>query len=486
MVKYLYILFVLFLFTSCGGIQVKDAEIVSSYPEIYPDYKFVTVPVNIAPLNFQSEEDVEAISVTIKGNKNELTYASYSCIDMDIEEWHNLLSANVGDTLHFCVSVLKANRWKTYKDFEVFISKDSIDYGLHYRLIAPGYGIYSDMGLYERNLSNFEVNTIYAGTKLEGGCMNCHTSNRCDTKYTSTHYRGDKGGTIIRRGDKYQAFNLKPSQEALPCVYTYWHPSGRYVGYSQNQTRQVYHVADSSKIEVYDTESNIAVLDIDNNMLITTPLLNTEYYETSPTFSPDGRTMYYSTAAPHNLPKEYEKVKYVLCSIEFNQETGAFGEKVDTLIDARNEGKSIAWTRPSYDGRFLLYTKVNFGQFSIWHHEADLWLYDIQTHESHSLDLANSDDTESYHNWSSNSRWVIFTSRRDDGYQSLPYIVHIDENGEASKAFMLPQRNPREFYDLDSRSYNVPDFAVAPTEYDSNVVESLLNGKKRIGVKDKN
>lgn len=260
----------------------------------------------------------------------------------------------------------------------------------------------------------------------------------------------------------------------MPCVYTYWHPSGKYVGYSQNETRQVYLAADSSKIEVYDTKSDIAVLDIDSNKLLSSPLLKTDYYETSPTFSPDGKIMYFSTAAPCNLPKEYEKVKYVLCSISFDAQTGRFGEVVDTLIDARSEGKSIAWTRPSYDGRFLLYTKVNFGQFSIWHHEADLWIYDIQTKESHPLVLANSKDTESYHNWSSNSKWVVFTSRRDDGYHSLPYIVHIDENGIAAKAFMLPQRNPREYYDQEMKSYNLPDFALEPTKYDSNVVEALV------------
>lgn len=480
MKKYIHIAIAILLFASCNDIRVENAETVETYPDIYPNYKFVTVPATIAPLNFQATEDsVEAISATFMGRETSYTYSSRASIDIDIDEWHSLLSENYGDTISVSVSMKSGDKWKTYKKFQIAVSTDSIDYGLHYRLIAPGYGIYSDMGLYERNLSNFDVKTIYAGTKLEGGCMNCHTSNKCDTKQSSTHFRGAHGATVIRRGDDYQLFNLKTDSEGLPCVYTYWHPSGKYIGYSQSMTRQVYHVADADKIEVYDSESDIAVLDIDNKKLLTSPLLKTDYYEAAPTFSPDGRTMYFSTSAPCNLPGEYERVKYVLCSISFDPEKGVFGEKVDTLIDSRSEGKSIAWTTPSYDGRFLIFTKVDYGQFSVWHHEADLWLYDIKTKKIHSLDSANSEDTDSYHNWSSNSRWVVFTSRRDDGYHSLPYIVHIDEEGIASKAFLLPQRNPREYYDQEMKSYNVPDFELGPTNYDSNVVESLLYGESR-------
>ena len=62
------------------------------------------------------------------------------------------------------------------------------------------------------------------------------------------------------------------------------------------------------------------------------------------------------------------------------------------------------------------------------------------------MDGANSEDTESFHNWSTNSRWLVVSSRRDDGLFTRPYFCHVDTDGKVTKAFMLPQRNPRQFY----------------------------------------
>lgn len=92
---------------------------------------------------------------------------------------------------------------------------------------------------------------------------------------------------------------------------------------------------------------------------------------------------------------------------------------------------------------------------------------------------ANSEDTESFHNWSTNSRWLVFSSRRDDGLYTRPYFCHIDDKGTVSKAFMLPQRNPRRFYRERFLSYNVPDFVIAPTHFDGHKASQIINAKSR-------
>ena len=61
-----------------------------------------------------------------------------------------------------------------------------------------------------------------------------------------------------------------------------------------------------------------------------------------------------------------------------------------------------------------------FGTFHIWHPESDLYVVDLETGENRELTEANSDDTESYHSWSSNSRWIVFSSRRDEGSEAVP------------------------------------------------------------------
>ena len=73
----------------------------------------------------------------------------------------------------------------------------------------------------------------------------------------------------------------------------------------------------------------------------------------------------------------------------------------------------------------------------------------------------NSPDTESYHSWSSNGRWIIFSSRRDDGTFTRPFIAHIDQDGNASRPFELPMSRP-DAHRLFMKSYNVPEFMRGP------------------------
>ena len=139
----------------------------------------------------------------------------------------------------------------------------------------------------------------------------------------------------------------------------------------------------------------------------------------------------------------------------------------------------MSFPRPSYDGRFLCYTLSDYGQFSIWHHEADLWLFDLSTGENRLMDGANSNDTESFHNWNTNSRWLVLSSRRDDGLFTRLYFCHVDADGAVTKAFMLPQRNPRRFYSDRFLSFNVPDFIVRPTRFDGHEASRIINDESR-------
>jgi hypothetical protein len=93
---------------------------------------------------------------------------------------------------------------------------------------------------------------------------------------------------------------------------------------------------------------------------------------------------------------------------------------------------------------------------------------------------ANSADAESFHNWNLNSRWILFTSRRDDGLYTQLYFAHIDKNGKASKPFRLPQKNPKE-YDIESvYSFNTPDFAKSPIDLEKrDIYQRLKNTERR-------
>lgn len=181
----------------------------------------------------------------------------------------------------------------------------------------------------------------------------------------------------------------------------------------------------------------------------------------------------------------YQDEKYNLCCIDFNPEDGTFGNKVDTLFNAVAMGKSLTWPKPSYDGRFIMFTLLDYGYFSIWHHESEPWLLDVETGEAHSIEEINSDDADSYHNWSANSRWVVFTSRRENGLYSQLFLTSIDESGKATKPFLLPQENPQEYYDETLYSFNTPDFTLEKVSFDAKAAVSEITSDVRTATKVK-
>ena len=458
-------------------------------PEIYPDYVGVTIPVGIAPLNFaMADEAFTTLDVEVKGSKGGSIHADGAYADFDIEAWHQLLAQNKGGTLTVTVCAEKDGRWMQYKDFSMDISADPLEaWGITYRRIPPSYEMYSQMGLYQRDLSNFDEMELLQNTRTPNQCINCHTANRTNPDQYLFHIRGDHGATAIRsekrevKSEKSELLQAKNETLGGSMVYPYWHPGGRYCAFSTNKTSQMFHTTKKNKrIEVYDASSDVFVYDTQTHSILRDTLIMKKYWaENTPAFSPDGKWLYFTTAQRQVYPTDYDQEKYSLCRVSFDEETGKIGEQVDTLINTRETGKSVSWPRPSYDGRYLMYTQTDYGYFTIWHPEADLWLLDLQTGETHPMTEVNSDRAESLHNWNVNSRWFLFTSRREDGLYTRVYFSHFDPSGKATKPFLLPQRNPRQYYCRLLYSYNTPDFTSRPVEINPREIGRRIESNER-------
>lgn len=460
---------------------VDNAAVTDRQPAIFPDYVGVTVPATIAPMNFSMADDADKMDVTVKGSKGGEMHVQGDYADFDLDEWHALLSQNKGGRLTFSVCAKNGGEWTRYKDFTMDVSRyDMSDYGLTYRRIAPGYEVYSHMGLYERRLDNFDERAIIENTQVPGMCVNCHTSCRTNPDRFVFHIRGDHGATLVKNGDAVELLKATNDSIGGSMVYPYWHPSGKYCAFSTNQTRQGFHVVRDERVEVFDLSSDVFVYDVEKHELITDTLLSTKLYsENSPVFSADGKTLYYLTCLQQEYPLHFKDEKYNLCRIAFDPATGKYGNKVDTIYNAMEKGKSVTWPRPSYDGRYIMFTQADYGYFSIWHKESDLYLLDLRTMKAMPLTAANSRDADSYHNWSIGSHWFVFTSRRHDGLYSHLYLSCIDDHGKATKAFLLPQKNPKEYYTSSLYSFNTPDFTSKPVELDSRkTAKDILSDKR--------
>jgi len=455
---------------------------VNQLPAIYPDYTGVTIPTDIAPLDFaMSDDEVTRIDVTVKGEKGGELHANGTYADFDIDEWHQLLQNNKGGKLLVQVFAEKDGQWTAYQEFPIYVSNEPLgEWGITYRRIPPSYQIYSKMGIYQRNLSNFDEEPLLVNTHIGGMCINCHTPNRTNPDQYVFHARGANGATIIHRKGKDELLQAKNEFLGGSMVYPYWHPGGRYCAFSTNVTSQMFHFAHQKRIEVYDSKSDVFVYDAESQAVLRDTLtMKLLWAENCPVFSPDGKWLYYLTAKRQLYPTDYDQ------EVAFDEQTGRFGQQVDTLIHADQMGKSVTWPRPSYDGKYIMYTLADYGYFSIWHEESDQWLLDLRTGKARPLDEINCPRADSYHNWNVNSHWIVFTSRRDDGLYSRLYFASVDDKGHFTKPFMLPQKNPKDYYGGSFYSFNTPDFTKRKVAFDSHEAVEEVMSDKRVATKIK-
>ena len=80
----------LILLLSCTPTP-KDVSQSEAHPNIYPDYIDVTIPVNIAPLNFLIRDTVEAVQVKAG---NIIVNAKGNEVVFDEDDWYELLATN--------------------------------------------------------------------------------------------------------------------------------------------------------------------------------------------------------------------------------------------------------------------------------------------------------------------------------------------------------------------------------------------------------
>ena len=446
-------------------------------PPIYPDYCDITIPENIAPLNFLIRDDrCEAIEVKV-GATTLNAKGGEAVFDMD--DWKELLQQSAGQTLKVTVSALINGQWIEYRPFEWQIVKDKIDPYLTYRLIEPDYEIWNQIQIQQRCLENFDVNAIGHYEQLENRCMNCHTYGNQSPDLSMLYVRGPSGGAILNQQGKLSKLNLKTDDMVSGSVYFGFSPSGRYIAFSTNIIIPGFHSQASKRLEVFDSKSDVYVADLEAHTMLRSPLLSdSTKFETFPTFSPDGKYIYYCVADSVRSPSDIRHLQYRLVRIPFDESTATIGNQVDTLVQhaavsQQHTKQSVCHPRISPDGRYLLYTVADYGTFPIWHPEADLQLMNLQTGAIDTLAIVNSQKSDTYHSWSSNSRWFVFASKRDDGLYGKPYFCYIDSDGKAHKPFCLPQQHPT-FYDNNLKSFNAPELGKGKLPFDVDDVAKAM------------
>lgn len=473
MKKALLFVIVATMLVACGHKIPEHFWEKNELPNIYPDYTNVTVPINIAPLTFQIDGKADDVVARLSVGKEEVICGGLQ-IQPDADDWRRLADmAAKGDSIKVEVYVEQNGSWTRFKPFNIYVSPDSIDSYISYRLIPPSYVTYEELTINQRCLENYDESVIYdnllCSEGAKGQCINCHNYQQYNPERMQFHARQNMGGTVIAYDGTVKKINMRNDSILSAGVYPTWHPWLPFIVYSTNMTGQIFHSVNPNKIEVFDSESDLIAYDVNKNE-VTNIENDPAEMECFPFWAPDGKTLYYCSAhfeysdTVTDKGKEFvahtQEAKYNLYKKSFNPETMQFGAR-ELVFAADSIDKSATLPRISPDGRYLMFTLAKYGVFHIWHHDAELWIMDLQTGVARNMEEINSPDTESYHSWSSNGRWVMFSSRRYDANYTRPFIAHIDANGCGSKPFELPCANPDHHRQL-LKSYNVPEFMRGP------------------------
>lgn len=471
---FLILFVVLLCFAGCRPGIDNNVQPTDRLPVLMPDYCNIIIPPNIAPMNFSvlEEGSFYMVSATSHATGYKITVKSTDgIIRFPEKSWKKLLHESIGDSIEFRVISLKSRKENPleYKKFHMTVAREPIDPYLVYRLIHPGFYSWSKIRIVQRSLESFREESVIENQMLEMNCVNCHSFNQYNKDKFMVHIRGSKGGTYFAENGKITKRDIKIESMPGGATYPSWHPGGKYVAYSSNQVRQNFYSHSSKSIEVFDLVSSLILYDLEKNETVNIiDQDSVKYLQTFPSWSPDGKYLYFCQALQGKTEgtlsmEDIKSTKYNLARKQFDPETRSFGN-TEIVFDASAAGKSTSFPRVSPDGKYLVFTLHDYGTFPIWHKEADLYILDLANGNCRKMDL-NSNETDSYHSWSSNGKWLVFSSKRTDGRSTRPQFAYFESWDHTGKPFILPQKDPS-YYNRMIESFNIPEFVNGRISFD--------------------
>ncbi len=182
-----------------------------------------------------------------------------------------------------------------------------------------------------------------------------------------------------------------------------------------------------------------------------------KYVQTDGVWSPDGKYIVFARAlareprphgqlaATHANDPDETQIQYDLYRIPFN---GGKGGTAEPIEGASQNGMSNNFPKISPDGKWIVFVQCKNGQLM----RPDSQLYILPASGGTPRRLrANTRLMNSWHSWSPNSRWLVFSSKARSPYTQM-YLTHIDENGNSSPAIMVDNAT------ASNRAVNIPEF----------------------------
>jgi hypothetical protein len=464
---------------SCARFHERSAVPTGTLPTIRPDYSNSTIPPNIAPLNFVISDSGERFAVVLSSSKGpSISLASASPeIAIPPEKWQRLLQENAGNPLELRIYVKREGRWYAFSPMTNRIAPEPIDRYITYRMTYPQFYMKNRLEIRQRDVESFKEELILSP---KDGCFNCHTFYRHSTEKFLFQARFH-GKNYMMLHDRGKTSLIAPTLRRPGSGYASWHPNGNLVALSMDGKVSVFpFVAGRGAEEVLeytDLDGDIGIYDLRSNTVFTTAEISRkDRMETQPAWSHDGKYLYF-VSSPLVPKEEFRNVQYDLMRIAYDADHNTWGE-AETLVSARETGLGCTFPAASPDGKFLLFCMTDRGSFSIIRQGTDLYLMDVEKKSYRKLEI-NSDHSDSYHAWSSNSRWIVFSSKRNEGIFGKLFFSYVDSYGVAHKPMVLPQEDPR-FYEKLTKSFQRAEFTTEPFKVSPADLNEIIGDTDRV------
>lgn len=497
------------VFSSCREEKVFENIPLAISAPIVPDYAdSIALPFNIAPLNFCIRPDSASF---VKGRVRITAYDSMQeskgayifplkrtgGTALGIKKWKELMQDASDGHLEVEIALrTKGGEWKVYRKLHWQVISQPIDRYLFFRASQYEEGVHGELYIAQRDLQTFDNVYIGHNRLMDGNCMNCHDCGNNDASSMVFHLREAHKGTVLMQGDSIIKIAI-PADYNLRFTYPAWHPSRKIIAFSTNLPHSV-HYSNSVQKLLYtlDTLGSIVFLDVEKMEVFSCPeLTDTCYEQVFPTWSPDGKTLYFCRSpkkeygrfpfpqyVDSSLSMRQNRVEQIwddLMRMDFDLETHRFSNLECAYPFSVRLHKSATMPKVSRDGRYLMVSLLKASTFPL-QNLGDFYLMDLSdTLLLREVRELNTPGSEKGHSFSSSGNWMVFSSSRRTLAIPETYITHFDTaTGYFSKPFLVPQKRG-DFYCTNLKGFVFPVLSTKPAAYTAQNVARVAKGRAK-------
>jgi len=307
-------------------------------------------------------------------------------------------------------------------------------------------------------------------------CTNCHSFS-ADGKTLGMDLdgpQGDKGAYVVApvtRETKFEtkhviswnSFPDKPEGQKTVGFLSRISPDGQYAATTLNESVYVCNFMDYRFLQVFfPTRGTLGYYNRSTGEIKTLPGADDpKYVHCDPVWSPDGEYLVFARAEARdpypkngklaeraNDPAETQ-IQYDLYRIPFR---GGQGGPPEPIAGASDNGMSNTFPKVSPDGKWLVFVQCRNGQ--LMRPDSTLWIVPAAGGKARRM-RCNTSLMNSWHSFSPNSRWLVFSSKANTPYTQM-FLTHLDEDGNDSPAVLVPNSTAA------NRAVNIPEFVNVP------------------------